>query len=255
MQISYMIDGPVELVTFDLYDTLVEADPPRWQRFHEAVTQAGFDVSMDDIMRADTVGEQFYTMENGRRPIRDRGEDGIREFRLALARQSMEALGLPTDHRTVSDVQRRFHDETQNHAEWSYRAFKEIPGVLRYLEENGIKRAIISNADADVTRFCLHMGFATMMDTIVTSALVGWEKPDGRTFHAALEAVDVRPERAIHVGDQPLSDVLGARGIGMAAALIDRYGRHTGEPVDALPVTSLEQLAQHVIDYNRSFDS
>ena len=44
MQISEMIDEPIELVTFDLYDTLVEADPPRWARFATALGKAGDDV-------------------------------------------------------------------------------------------------------------------------------------------------------------------------------------------------------------------
>jgi putative hydrolase of the HAD superfamily len=124
--------------------------------------------------------------------------------------------------------------------------------VLEYLQRHHIKRAVISNADADVTRFCLHMGFAEQMDTIVTSALVGWEKPDSRTFFAALDPLGVPPEKALHIGDQPLSDVVGARRIGMAAALIDRYGRFTDDEYPALRVRSLMQLAEHVVEYNAS---
>jgi putative hydrolase of the HAD superfamily len=74
---------------------------------------------------------------------------------------------------------------------------------------------VISNADADITEFCLHLGFARHMDLIVTSALVGWEKPDARTFFAALDPLGVAPEAAIHIGDQAHSDVAGARAIGM----------------------------------------
>lgn len=252
MQISDMIDGPVELVTFDLYDTLVEAEPPRWDRFRNALGEAGFPVSREDVLRADREAEDFYTLENGRLPIRDRQEDEVQQFRLAQTRVYLETLGLATDEETIRSVQQRFRDETQNHGGWTYRAFDEIPEVLALLEREGIKRAVISNADADVTRFCLQMGFAKQMDLIVTSALVGWEKPDRRTFFAALEPLDVEPRRAIHIGDQPMSDVLGARQVGMAAALIDRYDRFADDEVDALRVRSLMELAEQVVRHNAS---
>lgn len=248
-----MIDGPVELVTFDLYDTLVEAVPPRWDRFHAALLASGFDVTRDEIIRADREAETFYTVENGRHPIRDRSEEEVAAFRLGQARAYLEALDLPADDETVRAVQQRFLDETQNHGGWKYRAFKEVSDVMDYLERHDIKRAVISNADADVTKFCLQMGFAQQMDIIITSALVGWEKPDSRTFYAALEPLEIEPGRALHIGDQPLSDIVGARKIGMAAALIDRYGRFRDDEVPALRVHSLMQLAEHVVEYNADF--
>jgi FMN phosphatase YigB (HAD superfamily) len=253
VNISDMIDGPVDLVTFDLYDTLVEAVPPRWDRFHSALVAAGFDVAREHVIRADRDAENLYTIENGRHPIRDRSEDDVQVFRLAQARAYLSALGLPTDEATVVNVQQRFVDETQNHGGWQYRAFKEVSEVLDYLQRHHIKRAVISNADADVTRFCLQMGFAPQMDIIITSALVGWEKPDRRTYFAALDPLGIPPERALHVGDQPLSDVIGARQIGMAAALIDRYGRFDEDAAEAIRVRSLMDLARHVVEYNATF--
>lgn len=249
-----MIDGPIELVTFDLYDTLVEANPPRWERFAVALERAGMPVDVESVLHADRQGEDHYTIENGRYPIRDRAEEEVQQFRLDQAAAYLRALNLPTDPATVRSVQRHFWDETQNHGGWAYRAFEEVPEVMDCLEHHGIKRAIISNADADVTRFCLQMGFASHMDVIVTSALVGWEKPDSRTFRAALEPLGVEPGAALHVGDQALSDVSGARAIGMAAAIIDRYGRHADDEHPALRVSSLMQLAECVVEYNCRFD-
>lgn len=253
MQIPDMVDRPIELVTFDLYDTLVEAYPPRWERFAQALGRSGMPVDVASVLHADRYAEDHYTIENGRYPIRDRTEEEVQQFRLDQVATYLQALNLPTDRESVRVVQAHFWDETQNHGGWSYRAFKEVPKVLEYLEKHGVRRAIISNADADVTRFCLQMGFAAHMDVIVTSALVGWEKPDRRTFYAALEALDVEPESALHVGDQALSDVKGARAIGMAAALIDRYGRHRDDEHSALRVSSLMQLAEHVVEHNVAF--
>lgn len=253
LQISQMTDRPIELVTFDLYDTLVETDPPRWERFAAALGRSGMPTGVAEVLRADRAGEDHYTIENGRYPIRDRSPEEVQEFRLAQTATYLGALDLPTDAETVQTVQAHFWDETQSHGKWAYCAFDEVPVVLEYLRKHGIKRAIISNADADVTAFCLKMGFAEQMDVIVTSALVGWEKPDSRTFYAALEPLGVAPEAALHVGDQHLSDVKGARAIGMAAALIDRYKRHDPDEHDALNVSSLMSLAEDVVAYNAAF--
>jgi len=246
---THLPDRPITLVTFDLYDTLVETTPPRWERFATALARSGMPTPVDDVLHADRKGEDRYTIENGRYPIRDRTPEEVQHFRLGQVAAYLGALGLPTDDDTVRTVQRHFWDETQGRG-WEYRAFEEVGSTLATLAANGVKRAIISNADADVTAFCLKMGFAEQMDLIVTSALVGWEKPDPRTFFAALDPLGVAPEDALHIGDQALSDVKGARAIGMAAAMIDRYDRHRDDEHDAIRVRSLMELAEIVVAHN-----
>lgn len=253
MQIADMIDGPIKMVTFDLYDTLVEADPPGWIRFQNALQKNGFDVSIEEIMPAYTAGQRFFTIENGRMPIRDRSEDEIVTFRMNLTGVSMEALGLPTDADVVRRVAMTFRDDTRQHGQLGYRTYEDVTDALARLKRHHILRAVVSNADSDVTRLCLHMGFAEEMDTIVTSALVGWEKPDARTFYAALEPFNMAASSVLHVGDQPDSDVAGARAIGMAAALLDRYDQYSDEDVHAERVTSLTQLVDLIEEYNASF--
>jgi HAD superfamily hydrolase (TIGR01509 family) len=58
------------------------------------------------------------------------------------------------------------------------------------------------------------LGVAPLVDTIVTSAEAGAAKPDPAIFRLALERLRVQPERALHVGDEPL-DEEGARAAGM----------------------------------------
>ncbi|MDQ3654214.1 MAG: HAD family hydrolase [Chloroflexota bacterium] len=251
---SIHTDGPIRLVTFDLYDTLVEADPPRWVRFAAATQAAELGGDADTFRTADRVAEDFYTIENGQLPIRDRSPEEIEAFRLAYTSRMLEAAGLPHDLDTARQVREIYVGELDA-AGWSYRVFDDVMPALRLLEEKGVKRAVISNADADVTNFCLDMGFSKHMDLIVTSALVGWEKPDSRTYFAALEPVDVAAEDAIHVGDQALSDVVGARAIGMGAAIIDRYERHGDDEHDAIRVTSLLDLADMVVAHNARIGS
>lgn len=253
MQIADMIDGPIKMVTFDLYDTLIEANPPGWIRFQKALQLSGFDIELQDVMRAYTAGQQFFTLENGRHPIRDRSPEDKTAFQINLTGVSLEALDLPTDEVTVETVKHNFRDDTRAGKILGYRPYEEVSEVLTRLRKNRIITAVISNADSDVTRLCLQMGFAEQMDLIVTSALVGWEKPDARTFYAALEPFNLPASSVLHVGDQPDSDVVGARAVGMAAALLDRYDQYP-EPENAERVTSLMQLTDLVLDYNESFN-
>lgn len=242
----------IDLVTFDLYDTLVEADSPRWERFGRAMNAVGFEGEPDFLRHIDRAAEDYYTIENGKIPIRDRSTEEQEEFRLTYTETYLRAAGAPTDRETVKRVRQHFVDEIDNHG-WTYTMFDDVIPTLERLEAAGIKRAVVSNADADVTAFCLKMGFAPHMDIIVTSALVGFEKPDSRTFFAALDPLGVAPSNALHVGDQALSDVVGSLAIGMQAVLIDRYGRHGDDEHDgAIIVRTLPEVADMVIEHNAS---
>lgn len=250
MLITDMIDAPITMVTFDLYDTLVEAEPPGWIRFQSALNLSGFDVDIEQVMQAYVTGQRYFTVENGKVPIRDRSPEERHRFQHALTRVSLEALALPADAETVGIVSDNFRDDTKAGKILQYVAFDEVNGVLERLHNLGIIVGVVSNADSDVTQFCLHMGFAEHMDIIVTSALVGHEKPDRRTFEAALEPFNIAPGSALHVGDQPDSDVKGARAIGMAAALLDRYEQFTGHDFDAVIVRSLSEMVDLIEVHN-----
>ena len=240
----------IDLVTFDLYDTLVEMDVPRWDRFARAMQAVGFAADPLHLRHVDRAAEDYYTIENGKVPIRDRPEEEQDEFRLVYAETYLRAAGAPTDRETVQRVRQHYVDEIGTHG-WVYSMFDDVIPALERLETAGVKRAVVSNADADVTAFCLNMGFATHMDLIVTSALVGYEKPDARTFFAALDPLGVAPANALHVGDQALSDVVGSLAIGMHAALIDRYQRHRDDEHEgAIVVCSLTELVDIVLEHN-----
>ncbi len=242
----FATNGPIDLVTFDLYDTLIELDPPRWERLADAARTQGIETDPLTLRDADRLAEDYFTIENGRVPIRDRDASARDAFRMELMRRWLEAAGLPHDPETTRAVRNAYiseFDEVPDHHH--YRLFDDVLPALRTLRRAGVQTAVISNADADVTVVCTHFAFAPLMDLIVTSALVGYEKPDPRTYHAALEPLGIDPEFAVHVGDQPKSDVVGARGVGMGAVLIDRYGRHNG--VDIPTVSTLTELADAVV--------
>jgi putative hydrolase of the HAD superfamily len=243
---TFTTNGPLDLVTFDLYDTLIEMNPPRWERLADVARRQGIETDALTLRAADRLGEDYFTEENARLPIRDRDAAEREEFRLELMRRWLEAAGLPHDPETTRGLRRAYVSEFEEMSDHHhYRLFADVMPALRALRKAGVKTALISNADSDVTVVAMHFDFATLMDLIVTSALVGYEKPDPRTYYAALEPLEIDPARAVHVGDQPKSDVVGARGVGMGAVLIDRYNRHTD--TDIPTVNTLTELADKVV--------
>ncbi len=76
----------------------------------------------------------------------------------------------------------------------------------------------LSNGNADVER----VGMGAYFRAAVSARAFGVPKPDPRIFHAAAGAVDARPEDVLHVGDDVLLDVLGARNAGMQAVWVNR---------------------------------
>ncbi|MDP9357534.1 MAG: HAD-IA family hydrolase [Chloroflexota bacterium] len=244
---------PIALVTFDLYDTLIELTPPRWERLAAVCRRLGLAADPAALLASDRVAEDYYTEENTIRPIRDRTAAEREAFRLTLMGRWLRSAGLPDDPETTQAARRAYLAEFEADADGgNYRVFPDVMPALERLRAAGVKRAVISNADADVTALCTRLAFAHGMDAIITSALVGYEKPDPRTFRAALDhpAIATHPADALHIGDQPRSDVVGAVGVGMRAALIDRYDRHADGAHPAWRVGSLLDLVDRVLAHN-----
>ena len=61
------------------------------------------------------------------------------------------------------------------------------------------------------------LGLLSGLRAQIFSDEVGVPKPDGRIFRAALGALGVPGQAAVHVGDLRRTDVAGARGVGMAS--------------------------------------
>jgi putative hydrolase of the HAD superfamily len=246
-------ETPIRLVTFDLYDTLLALHPPRWERLAAACEAVGVPCDLEALKAADLIAEDFYTEENGGVPIRDRAPEERETFRLRYTRLWLEAAGMPHDDTTVRRVRRAHVAEMEAAAtRANYHVYDDVIPALRRLREAGVKRALISNADADVTDLCVRLEFAHELNLIVTSAVVGWEKPDVRTFRAAFEPLGIAPGESLHIGDQPKSDVVGALAVGMRAALIDRYARHDPANHDVPVVRGLMDLVDLVLAHNES---
>ena len=78
----------------------------------------------------------------------------------------------------------------------------------------------ITNGTALLERIGLHEHFRFS----VSAVDFGVAKPGVGIFHHACERLGISPENVLHVGDDPLADVIGARDAGMRTVWLNRIG-------------------------------
>ena len=90
------------------------------------------------------------------------------------------------------------------------------------------------------------VGLLEHFEHVIDSHLVGLQKPDAAIFELALERFGIAASEAIYAGDIPEVDVYGARGAGMAGALIDAWDDFAGR-ADVPRYRSVEALIEHLL--------
>ena len=107
-------------------------------------------------------------------------------------------------------------------------------GALSTLVSRGVSLAVISNVmrtPGVVLRQVLdRAGLLASFDLTTFSDECGVRKPDPRIFGLTLERLGVSPHEAVHVGDDPVLDVEGARDAGCRVVQVTAAG-HAVAPV------------------------
>jgi HAD superfamily hydrolase (TIGR01509 family) len=123
-------------------------------------------------------------------------------------------------------------------------ARRPVEGAFELLTEvrrRGARVVAVSNNLVDEQEDKLrHVGLRHLFDELVISEAVGVNKPDPEIFAVALGAARASPDEAVMLGDSWANDVLGAVGVGVAPAWLDRAG--VGVPDRSVPVLVLTSL-------------
>ena len=98
----------------------------------------------------------------------------------------------------------------------------EVNGLLAHLNDRKVPWGIVTNGPSRMQRHkCQALGLNRIAPFVIVSEEVGYAKPDPRIFQDALGATGLsRPEQVMFVGDNPVSDIDGARRFGMRTAWI-----------------------------------
>ncbi len=122
--------------------------------------------------------------------------------------------------------------------------FPEVNGVLQKLSQWGVRMGIISNTTNPVFMKELELegtGLKKYFDFAIYSSGVPFRKPHPSIFQLAIGQFQLEPSEILFVGDSLSMDILGARGVGMKTAWINRE-KEKSDIVPDYEFASLEDL-------------
>jgi 2-haloalkanoic acid dehalogenase type II len=216
------------VISFDLDDTLwpvapviaaAEAALQSWLREHHPRAVHGFTVDSMRNLRA-RVAERF--------PLKSHDLTFLR--RQALA-EMFAAAGYPDG--PAADVAFEIFLSHRNRVEFYADA---LPALTRLRAK--YRLFALSNGNADLER----CGIADLFEGHVTASAAGAAKPDARIYAHLLRAAGVPAIEVLHVGDDPLADVVGATQAGLQAVWLNRDARTWPEQF-AAPARTVTTLA------------
>jgi putative hydrolase of the HAD superfamily len=201
---------PLKLLTIDLDDTLWPCEPP---------------IRLAEARLADWLGATAPRLAE----VHDRSS--LREHRLGLIRTRPELahdvtalrheslrllLGGHGYPEALADEGMAVFFEARNQVE----PYPDVAPALRVLAER-FCLVSVTNGNSDLSQTPLRGLFHHSL----TAGGVGAAKPDPALFLHALKLAGAEPWEAIHLGDDPVLDLVPARALGIGAVWVNRFER------------------------------
>jgi putative hydrolase of the HAD superfamily len=213
----------IRAVFFDIYGTVAGFSPSRYELQSQATADFGIKVTPEGILKGYGAADAYMNEQNAVDPLRLRDQEGRDRLFAEYERRVLGGSGVEVAAERALEVFRRLQA-----IPYGLAPFDDVAPAMDELKSRGLTLGLISNIDRDGGELLRSLGLDHLVDLSVTSNEVGVEKPHPDIFNAALSRAGVGPRQAVHVGDQPKSDVEGALGVGMSAVLVDRDGNHEG---------------------------
>ncbi|MGH7153633.1 MAG: haloacid dehalogenase type II, partial [Acetobacteraceae bacterium] len=103
-------------------------------------------------------------------------------------------------------------------------AYPDVPDMLRRLQSNGIRRAILSNGEPRMLAEATEAGgIADLLDAVISADAVQVFKPDARVYQLATERFSVPAGEIAFFSSNPW-DAFGARTFGFRVFWVNRTG-------------------------------
>lgn len=200
-----MVPRRPRLVTFDVFGTLFPADETTSREVMAAILAAN---DLDTTPEA--LGQRWWDLSYR---VATEGFVTVREATRRALALLLEEAGAEDDPVPYAD---RLLDG------WSQAdPYLDTRGALDALAEFDL--GVISNVDDDILDALLDgSSLRDRFAVVVTSEACRAYKPNPDLFHRALEGAGCNPGQALHLGDSPVDDVLGAKRVGMMAGWINR---------------------------------
>jgi HAD superfamily hydrolase (TIGR01549 family) len=226
----------IKAVFFDFYNTLASYSPPREDVYINSCRELGIDVEAKALFNSLSAADIFYRNENSKSPVDKRPPEEQLNFYVEYITRIVGGAGTQISRDQALKILTRIREY-----KWEFKAYTDAISTMDTLKRRGLIVGLISNVAQDMESTYDRLGLQPYLDFKVTSAEVGFDKPRPEIFMAALKKAAVKPEEALYIGDQYQIDIVGARGVGIKALLIDRNDYFT-DITDCPRINSLAEV-------------
>lgn len=160
------------------------------------------------------------------------------DMRIDLARQGLDGNSAAIKHFGLTKTPWHSEDEVP---------YPDARSTLAALIQMGYKLGIIANQKLGTAERLENWGLRQYFDVIVSSAEIGYAKPDKRIFEKALEMAGCTARESVMVGDRLDNDMIPAKALGMRTVWIKNglaqyQSEELGKDIADVQIASLSEL-------------
>jgi HAD superfamily hydrolase (TIGR01662 family) len=232
----------LDTIFLDVGNTLISMD---FAWVTEELAAQGVYCEVQALRRAEAAARPIVSKGLARRTTE--GQDAFRFYLGTVLSCLPGTATLPTSqiNRISRDLAPVLRPTGQAERLWSY-VIPGVPAALNAFKKCGLQLVAVSNSDGTVEDVLIRQRLRPYFTAVYDSYRVGFEKPDPRIFHRAINELNIEPSRTLHVGDLYNIDITGARSAGLHTILVDPFGDWTD--VDCVCIRDLSELSQKVIE-------
>ena len=209
----------IDAVLFDLFNTLVLIESgdtyymPSLRKLYGFLVENGINVPFEDFLS---------TYLRVRDKLYEDSAESLEEphFNVRIS-QTLRKLGYELDasNRIVIGATRAFSEEFVKYVHPDNDAAQVLEKLHRKYKLGLVSNLSISESGSEILD---NFGLSKFFDVILISGAINKRKPSREIFERALNALGVKAERAVFVGDTPRLDIEGPKSVGLKAVLIQR---------------------------------
>ena len=205
-------------IIFDVDETLYDMTQP-FERAFKEIWQDKYDIDMYALYTCSRVHSDrvFDQVMAGTMTV-----DGAGIYRMQHA---MEDFGYQISEEEALEFQHIYRKHQR-----SLDISETMEKILDLVQSHGVAMGILTNGDTEHQMekiHGMHLEKWFSDDRIFVSDVIGYFKPDVRTFRAVEDALHLVPEETWYIGDSIENDIEGAGGAGWHAIFLNRRHNDT----------------------------
>jgi REG-2-like HAD superfamily hydrolase len=216
----------LRLVTFDVTETLLNYRIPPAEKYSQVAAQFG--VTVDPNVISVNFRKQWRNMSSSHPNFgQSTGLGWETWWKQLINRTFQESVSCNAHNVSILDTIGDHLIEVYKTRE-CWQIAEGAEDLLKYLNSLGISLGIVSNYDGRLKAVLKAMELHHYFRFIITSYCAGFVKPDSRIFYLALGQLDngrIKPHEAVHIGNTPEIDYLGAVKAGWNAILVHQNAK------------------------------